>query len=532
MLTNLRITTFCVLICIITAMVSSCVGFDTLREAGAARVGLEEGLVPEPISKHPARCLSLSGGGMRAASYGIGVMRALSEFDQLDSLDVISGVSGGSYAMLWYYAGMYGKDGEFTPGAIVGSAPLFFDANLHEWEKNHSLWKYAIRALYERPLAVASALAYKAWISITLPADYFLNLRLKDPLLFQDQEILGDLYAGRIQEFYVDYRKPSVSIPSLTQLETFVEKYKLPWPVLNTTIYDSMSAIKFDRKRIFEVTPIMVGSEAAGYASVPKRVNTLGEKVFDKKLGNYVRASGAALDVPLERTQYSFLRAFFGLGLGMKIYSPRAVDGETVGIFYLADGGFSENLGAYALVRRGCKEIIIVDAEHDPWFQFEGYYVLGKHIREDFGKKLTVGKIEDQFQKITDNPGSYASTGQNESREPRISSWPSPLMEGVIAPDGQLEKVHEQIQVRYLKLSVDRDRLPTKVVALSKKQCAPGNVGASPEAYFTNRLVDYIGDNPKFPQNTTWNQWLLDDRVGALVDLGYAHMKAMLCKNL
>jgi hypothetical protein len=105
-------------------------------------------------------------------------------------------------------------------------------------------------------------------------------------------------------------------------------------------------------------------------------------------------------------------------------------------------------------------------------------------------------------------------------------------MEGGIAPEGQLEQDQEKIHVRYLKLSVDRDPVPRKVVPIGLKQCASGNSRGSPEAYFTNRLVDYINDNPKFPQNTTWNQWLLEDRVGALVDLGYAHMKAMLCKNL
>ncbi len=55
----------------------------------------------------PQSCLALSGGGIRSAAYAMGVLKAMSEADgnskfALDSLDILSAVSGGSYAASWY----------------------------------------------------------------------------------------------------------------------------------------------------------------------------------------------------------------------------------------------------------------------------------------------------------------------------------------------------------------------------------------------------------------------------------------------
>lgn|SRR5882724_2451029 len=43
-----------------------------------------------------------SGGGNRSAAFSIGVLRALHEKRLLDTVDVMSAVSGGSYALSWY----------------------------------------------------------------------------------------------------------------------------------------------------------------------------------------------------------------------------------------------------------------------------------------------------------------------------------------------------------------------------------------------------------------------------------------------
>ncbi|MBN4078262.1 patatin-like phospholipase family protein [Nitrospina gracilis] len=71
----------------------------------------------------PVLGLALSGGGARSASFSIGVMKALHKRGILQNVDIMSSVSGGSYALYWYYMqnlnmDLYkeGKVGECSPG--------------------------------------------------------------------------------------------------------------------------------------------------------------------------------------------------------------------------------------------------------------------------------------------------------------------------------------------------------------------------------------------------------------------------------
>jgi len=56
----------------------------------------------------------------------------------------------------------------------------------------------------------------------------------------------------------------------------------------------------------------------------------------------------------------------------------------------ISDGGHFENLGAYELIKRKCKVIIISDAECDPNFQFEGLGTLIRMCEVDFGAKIDI----------------------------------------------------------------------------------------------------------------------------------------------
>ena len=58
-------------------------------------------------TRRPRYALALSGGGMRAATYAIGVMNGLQELGEFDEIDLISGASGGAYALSWYYLQQY-----------------------------------------------------------------------------------------------------------------------------------------------------------------------------------------------------------------------------------------------------------------------------------------------------------------------------------------------------------------------------------------------------------------------------------------
>jgi hypothetical protein len=56
--------------------------------------------------------------------------------------------------------------------------------------------------------------------------------------------------------------------------------------------------------------------------------------------------------------------------------------------WYLSDGGHFENMGAYELVRRRMRRIVVVDAEADPEYTFEGLSNLVRKARLDFGAEI------------------------------------------------------------------------------------------------------------------------------------------------
>lgn len=57
-------------------------------------------------------------------------------------------------------------------------------------------------------------------------------------------------------------------------------------------------------------------------------------------------------------------------------------------LWYLSDGGHFENLAGYELIRRGLKQIIIIDTEADPASKFDGLGNLVRKARLDFGVEI------------------------------------------------------------------------------------------------------------------------------------------------
>lgn len=56
--------------------------------------------------------------------------------------------------------------------------------------------------------------------------------------------------------------------------------------------------------------------------------------------------------------------------------------------WYLSDGGHFENMGAYELIRRRLARIVLVDAEADPDYTFDGLANLVRKARLDFGAEI------------------------------------------------------------------------------------------------------------------------------------------------
>ena len=102
-----------------------------------------------------------------------------------------------------------------------------------------------------------------------------------------------------------------------------------------------------------------------------------------RTVSDYVALSGAAVDV----TPYTdslgrlglTLMSFAGIELGDYSINPKDLTDPA----YLSDGGHSDNLGAYSLIKRGIKNIIISDAEADKYGQIQGLRRLQKHLKKE-----------------------------------------------------------------------------------------------------------------------------------------------------
>ena len=75
--------------------------------------------------------MALSGGGIRSAAYSIGVMKGLAQKGILQEIDIMSSVSGGSYALSWFYT-------QNAQENVVES--MFSDDNIYKLANNADMY--------------------------------------------------------------------------------------------------------------------------------------------------------------------------------------------------------------------------------------------------------------------------------------------------------------------------------------------------------------------------------------------------------
>jgi hypothetical protein len=126
----------------------------------------------------PAVALALSGGGIRSASFSLGVLQALNEYGVLQRIDYLSTVSGGGYMGASLTATMTKTEGNFVFGVSTGGAP---DAapgtrppDVKDSGSVHHLRNYSnyLIPFGARDLATATAIIVRGWIanvSLVLP---------------------------------------------------------------------------------------------------------------------------------------------------------------------------------------------------------------------------------------------------------------------------------------------------------------------------------------------------------------------------
>lgn len=440
---------------------------------------------------------------------------------------MMSAVSGGSYALSWFLLmPFYHKSRNDKSNSIGSVQNEMFDFNggFQEYLVNNA-----------KPLGAHSKMDLIIQTTVALPFDLLLFNAIR--LIFSPlnlvtgivrvanrlnaQSIIRAKYREGIQSTYqvfpdlqnrehferptfwensyiyaeqLNLTKENVPPISFPTLSNFAQTVGLPSFILNTTVVPPHPTKNVPlRERIFELGSIGFGSDSYGYGSWSETEGfgwEPGEKVekgwfFDLErksspfatIRNFNVASaisGAAISgTGIEQTKARRLIKL--LNLGLEYYVPNPSDPSHA--LRLSDGGHSENLGAYSLLRRKCQRILIVDAEYDPNYKFHSYIKLKEAAKKELNIDINIPQIDS----IIDSSGQFNAE--------------IPIMNGTISTDGK-----QYGKIFYLKLS--------------KSEKLFGD-----QAEIINT---YASSNNLFPQESTIDQYFQPEQFKAYRSLGYA----------
>lgn len=205
---------------------------------------------------------------------------------------------------------------------------------------------------------------------------------------------------------------PAIDTFKLTDLESEV----FPYHLVNTALNIQGSTHVNQRGRnadFFMFSRRYVGSEATGYVSTEAMQTIAPELNFGTAIAVSAAAAssnmGAQSIKPLTPTlallnvrvgfwlrnpalittqkTIARLREFFTLYFLYELIADLREDSWNV---YVTDGGHLENLGAYELLKRRCRIVLVVDAEADPKMTFGSFIELQRYARIDLGIRINL----------------------------------------------------------------------------------------------------------------------------------------------
>ena len=453
----------------------------------------------------PTVCVSLSGGGIRSAAFSLGVLKALHERGILADVKIISAVSGGTYTLSWlvlqpYYAG---SDPKGATESVASTLTSMFDpaGPFEQYLQKQSRFVGNVEAGW-------SALSDATLMQFIIRSSV-LVLGVVDEVLANGTEARR-FYREKIQEAFhaqprfgpsriettnlLHLESAKSGLPSslwivqnvtFSDLRRFLSKLdgKLPYPVFNLTLY-----VRADRQfdgqlwpHTFELTPISMGGPAVGYRLWLEEADKRQKTVESVNIAPAI--SGAAISGYAQQGSSPWsrwlLRALRIANIDLGYFVPNVFAPRPRSI-YLSDGGHSDNLGLYALIRRKCERVLAVDAEEEKGagkgeYEFLALTKLQKALDlEGIGQI----KMDGAFTPKSFEPAKPLLTGTVNYRDQNVS--PAALV--------------------YVKLALDRramSRLPQAV-------------------------RDYASDEHlRFPHDPTVEQQYTEDRFIAYRELGW-----------
>lgn len=279
--------------------------------------------------------LALTGSGLKAAHFHIGVLARLAELDLLRQVDVISGTSGGALIAALYHLHLkraLDADGEIDTGGLIGLVDTLERDFLGKVQTN-------LRAkLFENPV-----------INLKRAARHHSSAHRLGDLL--DRHLFRSVWNGdpgwpiEMRALAIQPRGDRIFNPITDNRRRYC---KVPALVLNATILDTGRGWRFDAERMGEPAPTPAARRlrtTSRLAESPYR--RLQDAHAGITLGQAVAASMATpgLLEPLR------LRALY----------PAPDRPETSADVQLADGRLADGFGTDALVERGCRRLIVSD---------------------------------------------------------------------------------------------------------------------------------------------------------------------------
>jgi hypothetical protein len=189
--------------------------------------------------------------------------------------------------------------------------------------------------------------------------------------------------------------------------------HSIPLWIINTNSGGKTGNAKEDVSRTFELTPFGSGSEKFGYVNA-------GEPLI-QDLGTSMRASAGFADAQgLPRSSRNIVelvsRFIPGLRWGVPVQTVNT-SGETIKL-RLSDGGGAENMGLYSLLKRGIKDIIVVDASEDVEGDMEDLCVVKNALGPDIEMHFPTLQ---NFDQVCEGRLAY-----------NVSDWKSPVIRGTV----------------------------------------------------------------------------------------------------
>ncbi len=469
----------------------------------------------------PRACLALSGGGTRSAAFATGVMQAFAEAGALDRMDVVSGVSGGAYALSWFMATKL--NAQTKAGKPIANADLLSEEN----EVVRSLTADA--KLIPTPYGVMAVLANA------------LDKALKTVL--GEGGSANNPYWAALHSTFLAGQCADCAVDGtfkVKDLAPLLQRNQLPIPIFG------LSARRVEDGRCDPPGKKPRPLEASYFEVTPLRQGLLGaysDTGLGLGLADTIALSGAAVSVPDK--WYCELVGVMGQSLGSEwTYSAAShVPDSDVALhslettpttLFLADGGHVENLGVYPLVQRLCQTIFVVDAEHDPLLGYEALNKLTAHLGErHIAWRVPLLNARGEAPEAIDRSSGYAA---DRLKDPvfRGSLGLIPFMHRIENKEGQAFALSQlQIEVRYLKLSIDGDAVVEECDRnLNLHELDKVRYCAEKREYTRSgepwKCSDRLLGNCPFPQYPTTRQNLSSDEVAALRALGRRNGAAML----